>query len=277
MIWVLGILLALVLGFYLAAPFLAKETAHSKTNEIEAYRNELRAIERSEEPEKAKKAILQARLLKAAKADLPLAGARSMAIPVAICLSLVGASAGIYGLIGSPNFKPETRQAPPVMAATDSPDFESLLPRFEARLAENPEDAMGWTLYGRTLMLAGDTPAGLRAYERALELTDAPEVRKEYEAAQKFAKQIEFGPSAEDIAAMESLSQEDRTAAIKGMVESLRARLETDSTDAQGWIRLLRSRRVLGQTEAARADIEALRKALPEQAEAIIARTGWND
>jgi len=58
-IWIFSIGLSLVVGFYLAAPFLAKESAASPTNEIEAYRNELRAIERSEDPETAKKAILQ--------------------------------------------------------------------------------------------------------------------------------------------------------------------------------------------------------------------------
>ena len=277
MIWVLGITLALVVGLYLTAPFLAKETAEAKTNEVEAYRNELRAIERSEEPEAAKKAILQARLLKAAKADAPMKGAQSLTLPVVICLSLVGASAGIYGLIGSPNFKPETRQLPPAVADTSLPDFRSLLPRFEARLAEDPNDATGWTLYGRTLMLAGDMANGLRAYERALELTDTPDIRTEYEAALKFAAQARSGPSADDIAAMQSLSPEDRTAAIENMVDGLRARLETDPTDVEGWVRLLRSRKVLGQDGAAKADMDALRRALPDQAEAIIAQSGWTD
>jgi len=277
MIWVLGISLALVVSLYLAAPFLAKDTVEFQTGEIKAYRNELRAIERSEEPDTAKIAILQARLLKAAKANAPLAGARSFAFPVVICLSLVGASAGIYGLIGSPNFTPETRQSPPSVPNMSSTDFESLLPRFEARLAENPNDPTGWTLYGRTLMLAGDTAAGLRAYEKALELTDTPDIRKEYDAALKFASRLKSGPSAEDIAAMQDLSPEDRTAAIESMVEGLRARLETDPADAQGWTRLLRSRKVLGQETAARADMEALRQALPDQADAIIAQSGWTD
>ncbi len=277
MIWLLGIALSLVVGLYLAAPFLAKETTEFKTSEIEAYRYELRAIERSEEAETAKKATLQARLLKAAKAEAPFVGARSLVFPMVICLSLVGASAGIYSIIGSPNFTPETRQAPPAIADVSSPDLESLLPRFEARLAENPNDATGWTLYGRTLMLTGDTGAGLRAYEKALELTDTPDIRKEYQAALTFASQIEFSPSAEDIAAMQNLSPADRTDAIKSMVDSLRARLGTEPNDADGWRRLLTSRKVLGQESAAKTDMEALRKALPDQAEAIIVQSGWTD
>lgn len=277
MIWVFGIALCLAVSLYLAAPFLAQDTAASPSDELQAYRDELRAIERSEEPDKAKTAILQARLIKAAKTEAPLAGARSFALPLLIALCLVGGGTGIYAAIGSPNFTPEARQAPPPVADPSAPDFRDLLPRFEARLAENPNDALGWTLYGRTLMLAGDTPAGLRAYEKALELTDTPEIRKEYEAAQTFAKQIEFAPSAEDIAAMQSLSPDDRTAAIESMVEGLRARLEADPTDPAGWARLLRSRKVLGQTEAAKADMDALRDALPDQAEAIISQSGWTD
>lgn len=278
MIWALGLALGLVVSLYLAAPFLARDVVTFETAEIEAYKNELRALENSEEPEQAKKAILQARLIKAAKSDLPIARAQSFIFPSLIGLVLIAASTGIYALIGSPNFTPEIRQAPPPMVAeADAPDFTELLPRFEARLAENPNDATSWYLYGRTLMLSGDSAAGLRAYEKALELTDTPEIRKEYEAAKNFAEQLESGPSADDIVAMENLSEEDRQAAIESMVESLRSRLEAEPDDIQGWVRLLRSRKVLGQTEAAEADIARLRQALPDQADDILAQAGWAD
>ena len=126
-------------------------------------------------------------------------------------------------------------------------------------------------------MLAGETEAGLRAYERALELTDTPEIRKEYEAAKRFADQIKSGPDADTIAAMQNLSEEDRAAAIEGMVEGLRARLETEPNDPQGWVMLLRSRKILGQEDKAKADMETLRQVLPDQADAIIAQSGWGN
>jgi len=283
MIWLLGLGLVIAVNLYLIAPFIAREVNSSPSAELSTYRDELRAIEQSEEPEAAKKAILQARLLKAARTESPLVSARTMIAPVFITLGLLGGGLGLYSQLGAPGFTPEIPQAAPELAATDPQgneptDLRTLLPRFEARLAENPNDATGWNLYGRTLMLVGDTDAGLRAYERALELSDTPDIRKEYEAAKTFAEQIEKGPSAEDIAAMENLSEEDRTAAIEGMVESLRARLENDPSDAKGWLQLLRSRKVLGQIEAGKADIEALRKALPpKQAEDIIALAGWGN
>ena len=84
-------------------------------------------------------------------------------------------------------------------------------------------------------MLAGETDAGLRAYEKALELTDTPELRKEVEAARRFAEQISSGPDAETIRDIQNLSTEDQAAAIAGMVEGLRARLETEPNDPEGW------------------------------------------
>lgn len=282
MIWLLGITLALVMGVYLAAPFLApprpsKDTAALNSAEIDAYRIELRALEKSDDANPAKKAVLQAQLLKAAKAQTPNMGARSWGLAGGICVGLVGASVGLYSVLGTPNFTPEVRQAPPAKAAAAGTDFTALLPRFEARLAESPEDAVGWALYGRTLMLAGDAQAGLRAYEKALELTDTPDIRKEYEAAQKFAKQIKSGPDAETIANLQNLSEADQKAAIENMVEGLRDRLEAEPNNPEGWIRLLKSRKVLDQETAAKADMEILRQALPNQAEAIIAQSGWRN
>jgi cytochrome c-type biogenesis protein CcmH len=44
----------------------------------------------------------------------------------------------------------------------------------------------------------------------------------------------------------------DRTAMIRGMVEGLAGRLERSPRDADGWIRLIRSRIVLGESELAK-------------------------
>lgn len=275
MIWVLAIALALILSLYLVAPFLSQDTTLTVDSEVEAYKAEIRAIEHSEDPDTEKIALLQARLIKAAKTAAPAVGPRSFLAPALISLGIAGSALGIYAVLGSPNFTPEERQAPPPMVAENTQDISSLIPRFEARLAENPNDATGWYLYGRTLMLTGDTVAGLRAYERSLELNDTPEIRREYEAAQTFAAQIQSGPTPEDIAAMQNLSEADRAAAIESMVEGLRARLDAEPNDAQGWARLLRSRKVLGQDTA--SDIKALREALPDQADAIIASSGITD
>jgi cytochrome c-type biogenesis protein CcmH len=44
----------------------------------------------------------------------------------------------------------------------------------------------------------------------------------------------------------------DRAAMIHGMVDGLASRLEKAPRDADGWIKLIRSRMVLGETELAK-------------------------
>ncbi|MEL7232496.1 MAG: c-type cytochrome biogenesis protein CcmI, partial [Pseudomonadota bacterium] len=88
------------------------------------------------------------------------------------------------------------------------------------------------------------------------------------------------GPTAADVQAAQSLSEEDRAAMIQGMVDGLSARLDDNPRDPAGWVRLLRARAVLGQEEAAANDIERLRAAFsdePERVEAILVETGWSD
>lgn len=58
-------------------------------------------------------------------------------------------------------------------------------------------------------------------------------------------------PSAEDVRNAEGMAPQDRTAMIRGMVEGLASRLEQRPRDAEGWIKLVRSRVVLGEAELA--------------------------
>lgn len=60
------------------------------------------------------------------------------------------------------------------------------------------------------------------------------------------------GPTAEDMAAAENMTPEERRAMIESMVQGLAARLEENPDDLEGWIRLARSYTVLNETAAAR-------------------------
>lgn len=59
------------------------------------------------------------------------------------------------------------------------------------------------------------------------------------------------GPSADDIAAAQTMSPDDQQQMIRGMVEGLEGRLQEQPRDAEGWIRLMRARMVLGEPAAA--------------------------
>lgn len=75
------------------------------------------------------------------------------------------------------------------------------------------------------------------------------------------------GPSAADVAAAEDMSEEDRAAFIRSMVDGLAARLEEEPNDLDGWLRLIRAYTVLGEGDAAAKAQErarAVAEALPD-------------
>ena len=82
------------------------------------------------------------------------------------------------------------------------------------------------------------------------------------------------GPNADDVKKAEAMSSEDRNAMIRGMVDGLQARLEKSPRDADGWIKLIRSRKVLGDDAAAKTALEKAVLAFtdaPEETSRIVA------
>ena len=71
--------------------------------------------------------------------------------------------------------------------------------------------------------------------------------------------QVTGGPTANDIRNAETMTPSDRMAMVRTMVDALANRLEKSPRDVDGWIKLIRSRVVLGETDAAR---QALSRAL---------------
>lgn len=67
------------------------------------------------------------------------------------------------------------------------------------------------------------------------------------------------GPTREQMEAARAIPPGEQDAMVRAMVDRLAARLRQDPRDADGWIRLMRSRMVLGERDAAR---DALRSAL---------------
>ncbi len=64
------------------------------------------------------------------------------------------------------------------------------------------------------------------------------------------------GPSRDQVQAAEAMPPGDRMAMIRGMVDGLATRLEKSPRDADGWIKLIRSRMVLGEPELAKQALE---------------------
>jgi cytochrome c-type biogenesis protein CcmH len=69
--------------------------------------------------------------------------------------------------------------------------------------------------------------------------------------------------------AVANAAPEQRQKMIRGMVERLAARLRQDSSDVDGWIQLVRSYAVLGESENARAAIAEARRVLAGEPEKL--------
>jgi len=74
---------------------------------------------------------------------------------------------------------------------------------------------------------------------------------QQQQAAPAAAAPSRGGPSADDVRAAAAMNPSDRVAMIQGMVDRLASRLDQSPRDVDGWIKLMRSRKVLGETEAA--------------------------
>jgi cytochrome c-type biogenesis protein CcmH len=98
-------------------------------------------------------------------------------------------------------------------------------------LANAPPDA-GWVEFIRRSLARVESPAGSNASAR------------------------------NDESASPELDGAQRGAMIRGMVERLAQRLQQDGSDPAGWLRLVRSYMVLGDTDKARAAADAARRAL---------------
>lgn len=77
-------------------------------------------------------------------------------------------------------------------------------------------------------------------------------VGKEETAAKRGERR---GPTAQDVAAARKLSPQQRQAMIVAMVDGLEQRLNDAPRDVDGWIKLIRSRLVLNQKQAAQASL----------------------
>lgn len=76
-------------------------------------------------------------------------------------------------------------------------------------------------------------------------------------------------PKGEAAAAIAALPADQRNVAIRGMVDSLAARLEQNGADPEGWRRLVRAYVVLKEPEKAKAALAQARRALSADADAL--------
>jgi cytochrome c-type biogenesis protein CcmH len=75
------------------------------------------------------------------------------------------------------------------------------------------------------------------------------------------------GPTQEDMAAAQQMTPDQRQEMIRGMVDRLAERLKTDSSDFEGWLRLVRAYAVMGDKEKAREAFVSARSTIGDDAD----------
>jgi cytochrome c-type biogenesis protein CcmH len=126
--------------------------------------------------------------------------------------------------------------------------FDEAIQAWETMLAKAPKNAAWYKPaqgeLDRIRQLAGQS-----------DVSDAPNV------ASRATPPKLGGPSRQDIANAASMSAEDRTAMIAGMVANLEAKLEEDPSNIDGWLRIIRSYAVMGRrNDAATALTKAVKQ-----------------
>lgn len=103
---------------------------------------------------------------------------RGNLLGAAIIIVFVPITAGaLYLQLGTPialddGFIGRSQTATGSTTAQQAPALADLIPRLEQRLADNPDDADGWKLLGRTYMMSSNFAKADTALRRALELDD---------------------------------------------------------------------------------------------------------
>jgi cytochrome c-type biogenesis protein CcmH len=130
---------------------------------------------------------------------------------------------------------------------------------WRALLAQAPPDAP-WAGFVREALARVTAASGTA--------TDS-KIGSETGAAASPATAPTTGPSASDVATADSMSETQRTAMIRGMVQRLADRLHADGSDVEGWLRLVRSYAVLGDRDKAKDAAADAKRALSDHPDEI--------
>ncbi|WP_432444291.1 c-type cytochrome biogenesis protein CcmI [Rhizobium leguminosarum] len=118
---------------------------------------------------------------------------------------------------------------------------------FEALAKQSPADAPWLPLVNEHIAMNGGAPAGT---DPAAPGAD-PAASGADPAASGANQAAPGSPTQQDVAAAETMSAGDRQQMIRGMVESLDAKLSEDPNNFEGWVRLVRSYAVLNDKDRA--------------------------
>ena len=173
--WLISALFATAALAYVLRPLLRRKDAARVTRSdanIAIYKDQLRELDAelaagtlTPADHQRAKLELEARLLEdvpAVEVERASGGGRRAALAVGIAVPLVALA--VYFVAGNPRAF-DAHQAIPSKA-----EVEGMVARLAAKLRENPQDADGWYLLGRSYTVMGRYPEAVAAFAKALEI-----------------------------------------------------------------------------------------------------------
>ena len=153
----------------------------------------------------------------------------------------------------------------------------------EKTIALAPKDARTRFLLGLGKEQAGDAEGALAAWLALLADGDPSEdwfgevrrrvielsTRSGIDVSDRLPPAPAAGPTPDQVSAAQAMTPEARQAMIQNMVDGLAARLNEDPNDLEGWIKLISSRRVLGQDSLANSALAEAQSAFAQNPEAL--------
>jgi cytochrome c-type biogenesis protein CcmH len=143
---------------------------------------------------------------------------------------------------------------------------------FERALALNPDEAKASYFLGLAAEQDGRAAEAASIW-RAM-LAKAPAAAPWRPLVQAALARVGGGPAApalsdDTVAAAKDMSEADRGAMIRGMVERLATRLKQNGDDVEGWLRLVRAYMVMGDRDKAKGALSDARQAVANDAERL--------
>ena len=180
-VWVALAAMTIAAVAFVVVPLMrrSRDTASRASFDLEVYRDQLAEIDRDmarglldADQAEAARAEIGRRALAAAEGEATVEAEPPRASPIRLGAAISGvavclAAAGIYVGIGSPHLPGQPASE---RADRDGPDLAAAVAQLAARMEQNPENAEGWALLGRSLLRLRRFEEGARAYGRAAAL-----------------------------------------------------------------------------------------------------------
>src|SRR5215469_16773912 len=151
----------------------------------------VRGMVRPEDAAAARREIERRILAAADEPDAPALGAprRGLAAILAACAAAFALTG--YLALGSPGL-PDLPFANRVSPAAQQAMIQTMVSGLAAKLKDNPQDAQGWAMLGRSYAVLGDTDKAIDAYEHAHQLKpDDPAIALAEAAAMLAGRKVE--------------------------------------------------------------------------------------